>query len=122
MCAAVVLAWLGVYIHNLADLPNLTLTSPENSLPGLVWLVLFLVWLALPGRRWPAALLLGSGTINLVGGFATVLPLAILPFRPEQSLRHYALHVLYAATQLLLLWLVWTALRRPQPGGTGQRS
>jgi len=122
MGAAVVLAWLGVYIHNLADLPGLTLTSPENSLPGLIWLVLFLVWWRLPGRRWPTALLLGWGTVNLVGGFATVLPLAILPFRPEQSLRHYAFHVLYAATQLWLLWLAWAALRRSQPGGSVQRS
>jgi hypothetical protein len=114
MGAAVLLAWLGMYIHNVADLPNLTLTSPENSLPGLAWVVLFLVWWALPGRRWPTGLLLGWGALNLVGGFATVLPLAILPFRPERSLRHYAFHLLYAGTQLLLLWLAWAALRRPK--------
>ena len=115
MGAAVVLAWLGMYIHNVADLPNLALTSPENSLPGLAWVVLFLVWWALPGRRLPTGLLFRWGALNLVGGFASVLPLAILPFRPEQSLRHYTFHVLYAATQLWLLSLTWAALRRPRP-------
>ncbi|MGH2362161.1 MAG: hypothetical protein ACRDGM_16665 [bacterium] len=110
MGAAVGLAWLGMFIHNVADLPNLTPTSPGNILPGLVWLVLFLVWWTLPGRRWPTGLLFGWGMVNLVGGFASVLPLSILPFRPEQSLRHYAFHVLYAAAQVLLLWLAWAAL------------
>ena len=29
------IAWLGLYVHNLADLPQLTPASPENSLPAL---------------------------------------------------------------------------------------
>jgi len=33
----------------------------------------------------------------------SVLPLPVLPFTPEQSLRHYSFHVLYAATQVPLL-------------------
>jgi hypothetical protein len=89
MAAAAVLAWLGMYVHNVADLPNLTLLSAENALPGLVWL-----------------LLLGWGLLNLVGAFATVLPLPVLPFKPEQSLHHYVFHVVYALTQLPLLWIV----------------
>ena len=100
MAGAVALAWLGMYIHNVADLPNLTVGSPENTLPGLLWLALFGLWVALPGHSWPAALLLAWAALNLVGGFASVLPLSVLPFRPEQSMRHYAFHVLYALTQL----------------------
>jgi hypothetical protein len=106
MAGAVALAWLGMYVHNVADLPNLTLSSSENVLPGLVWLLLFSLWWGVPSRSWPATLLSGWALLNLVGGFATVLPLPVLPFNPEQSLRHYMFHVLYALTQLPLLGIV----------------
>jgi hypothetical protein len=107
MAGAVALAWLGMYVHNVADLPGLTMASPENSLPGLVWLALLALWWWLPDQRWPAHLLLAWGALNLVGGVATVLPLPFLPFRPSQSLRHYSFHALYAAAQLLVLRLAW---------------
>jgi hypothetical protein len=106
MAGAVVLGWVGMYVHNVADLPVLTLASPENSLPGLVWLVLFGLWWFLPQARWPTAFLIAWGMLNLVGGFLTVFPLPILPFRPEQSVRHYAFHVLAAFALLPFLWLV----------------
>jgi hypothetical protein len=112
MAGTVALAWLGMYVHNVADLPNLTVSSSENVLPGLVWLVLFGLWWAMPSRSWPAILLLAWGILNLVGGVATVLPLPVLPFKPEQSLRHYMFHVLYALTQLPLLGIVRHELRR----------
>ena len=38
------LSWLGEYVHNLFELPQLTLLSPENSIPALISLVLFLAW------------------------------------------------------------------------------
>ena len=112
MAGAVALAWLGMYVHNVADLPNVTLSSSENVLPGLVWILLFGLWWAVPSRSWPARLLLAWGMLNLVGGFGTVLPLPALPFKPEQSLRHYTFHVLYALTQLPLLGLVRHELRQ----------
>ena len=112
MAGAVALAWLGMLVHNVADLPNLTLSSSENMLPGLVWLLLFGLWLAMPRHSWPATLLLAWGVLNLLGGFATVLPLPVLPFKPEQSLRHYGFHALYALTQLPLLWIVWHDLQQ----------
>ena len=92
-----------MYIHNVADLPNLTLASPENLLPGAVWLLLYGLWWVTPTQSWPTALLLAWGWLNLMGGIATVLPLPVLPFKPDQSLRHYAFHFLYAFTQLPLL-------------------
>jgi len=112
MAGAVTLAWLGMYVHNVADLPNVTLSSSENVLPGAVSLLLLGLWWALPSRSWPAILLLAWGMLNLVGGFATALPLPVLPFKPEQSLRHYMFHVLYAVTQLPLLGLVRHELRQ----------
>ncbi len=93
MAGAVTLACLGMYIHNVADLPNLTLASPENLIPGLVWLLLLGLWWAMPSRTAPLHLLSGWGLLNLAGGFATVLPLAVWPVKPEQSFRHYAVHV-----------------------------
>src|SRR5215813_3289621 len=46
------LSWLGEYVHNRVDLPELTLLSPENSLPALLSIVLFLIcWRFL--KRYP---------------------------------------------------------------------
>jgi hypothetical protein len=111
IAGTVALAWLGMYVHNVADLPNLSVSSSENVLPGLVWLLLFGLWWAMPSRSWPAILLLAWGILNVVGGFATVLPLPVLPFKPQQSLRHYMFHVLYALTQLPLIGIARRELR-----------
>jgi hypothetical protein len=81
MAGAVALAWLGMFAHNMADLPSLRFSSAENVIPGLVWLLLFGLWWAVPRQRWPAQLLLAFGLLHLVGGFATVLPLPVWPFR-----------------------------------------
>ena len=115
MAAAAALGWLGMYVHNVADLPHLTLASPENLVPGLIWLLLLGLWWAKPSRTLPAYLLMTWGLLNLVGGFATVIPLPIWPFKPEQSLRHYTFHVLYALTQLPLLALVRRELSHGYP-------
>jgi hypothetical protein len=47
----------------------------------------------------------------VAGGILIVLPLAVLPFEPEQSLRHYSFHVLYALTQVPLLVVALRELR-----------
>jgi hypothetical protein len=105
LAAGAALAWGGMFTHNLADLPRLTLTSPENVWPGVTWLLLFGLWAVLPRARWPAMLLWGWGLLNLIGGAASVLPLPLWPYHPEQSVRHYLFHALYALTQLPLLTL-----------------
>lgn len=110
---ATLLAWLGEYIHNLVELPKLTITSPENSIPGLVFLFLFVGWWCRPGRLAPILIILW-GLLHLAGGAVlTVLPLSLLPFAPEQSLRHYLAHVWYGLAQLPLLILMARQLRRP---------
>jgi hypothetical protein len=54
VAASAALAWLGFYIHNVADLPGQTLLSPETSLPrGLAC----------------AGLLAGVGYVVTVAGF-----------------------------------------------------
>ncbi len=109
--AATSLAWLGFYIHNIADLPGQSLFSPETGLPTLVTLVLFLAWWRFPSRRGTMWLLLGWGLLNLMGGGLSVIPFPFLPFYPEQSLQHYFFHGVYGAAQLPLIVLAGVWLR-----------
>ena len=108
------LSWLGEYTHNLAELPSLTLISPENSLPALISLALFGVWWLMPLNRTPTFLLLAWALLHLIGGaIISVMPLGFLPFYPEQTLEHYAAHVLYGLAQLPLIMLAVQQLRTP---------
>ena len=64
-----------------------------------------------------AAAALGWGVLNLViGGIVTVLPLPILPFAPEQSVTHYAAHVVYTLGQVPLVLLFLPCARRTGRG------
>jgi hypothetical protein len=117
---AVVLAWAGLLVHNAIEFPTLPFSRPDYAIPTVAWLVAFLIWWRFTGPRWPATLLLVWGGISLLGAIATVLPLPILPFRPEQSLRHYGVHVIYALTQLPVLRLMWRSLHSERaPGSQG---
>lgn len=103
------LAWLGEYVHNIADLPGLSIFSPENSLTALISAILFVGWRLLLYRRLMTWLLIVWTVLHLVGGgVVTVIPFSFLPFYPEQSLRHYLAHVFYGAAQIpLIAVLVW---------------
>ena len=114
LATATAIAWLGFYVHNVADLPGQTLLSPETSLPTLITFALLLTCVFIPTSRVALWMLFGCGMLNLVGGAMSVLPLPFLPFSPEQSARHYLFHVVYAATQVPLVLLTWRRLR-PQP-------
>lgn len=110
-----VLSWLGLFLHNVTDLPGHTLLSPESLIPLI--LISALVALCLTRFQTGAAwLLLAWGILNLAGAIGTVVPLAILPFDPEQSLEHYAFHLLYGLTQLPLIIAALVWLRRPRTG------
>lgn len=104
-----------MYVHNQADLPGLTIWSPENSGPAAVWIVLFILWVRFRPRRWVAGCLAAWGWLNLLGGLLTVLPLPFLPFAPDQSLRHYGFHLLAAAAVVPFLVLAGAELRRTRP-------
>lgn len=116
--AAAAIAWLGLLVHNVADLPDQTLLSPETLWPSLVTAALLALYAT--GRVHLAGIgLLGWALLNLVGGTLSVLPLPVLPFEPEQTLRHYSFHLLYAATQFPLLVMSWHLVSgsrsKPQP-------
>jgi hypothetical protein len=111
--AAAVLAWVGLWVHNAADLPEQTPLSAESAGPGLVSLLLIALWFPPRSRRFAAWLLVGWALLNLIGGaILSVLPLPIQPFAPEQSLRHYLFHVLYGLCQLPLIAALVVSLRR----------
>lgn len=112
VAASTALAWLGFYVHNIADLPGQSLLKSETGLPTLVTLVLFLVWWRFPSRRGAMGLLFGWALLNLIGGGLSVFPLPFLPFSSEQSLRHSVFHVVYGAAQLPLIVVMSAQLRR----------
>jgi hypothetical protein len=119
MTAAVLVAWLGMFLHNMADLP-ISAASPENILPGIIWITF--LWLWVWDRRWSVVVGLGWAGLNLLGAFLTVLPLPVLPFAPEQSVRHYLFHALYAVTQLPVLYLLVRERRGIGPQGVADHS
>jgi hypothetical protein len=130
VAAATALSRLGEYLHNVADLPSLTLLSPENGLTALVAFGLFLAWRRRPLSRATTAALLGWGLLNLIGGALSVIPFSFLPFYPEQTWGHYAAHVVYGALQLPLIAVMSVAagrawrpkgapVRRPRPRAVG---
>ncbi|HEY5882839.1 MAG TPA: hypothetical protein VIU11_28290 [Nakamurella sp.] len=97
------LSWLGLVIHNLADLGPQVLLGPETVAPTVVYLLLAAAWTT-PARRPVAWLMLVWGSLHLVGGgLLSVLPIPLWPFQPEQSLHHYAFHAIYAALQVPLV-------------------
>ena len=111
------LAWLGIWVHELHRVPASFGLTPEGSLPFLG--VPLLGWLALArlGQRRPLLVfLLCYGLIGLASAVVTVLPLRWLPFFPEQTVRHYAVHLAWAVLQLPLLVMAWRSLRRDSEG------
>lgn len=98
-------------VHNAADLPHLAWWSAEYVGPTLVWIGLLLAWWWRGGSRRASLLLFGWGIVNLAGAVTSVLPLAIWPFEPEQSARHYLFHVVYTVAQLPLVVVLWPAAR-----------
>jgi hypothetical protein len=108
---ATAVSWLGLVVHNVADLPGQALASPETLYPAVLVAVLLALHRA-GARRAAAGMLLGWAALNLVGGgVLSVLPLGFLPFHPEQTLRHYSFHVLYGLTQIPLVVIALRGVR-----------
>lgn len=118
--AAALLSLGGMLFHNWWDLPQLTPFSPENSGPTLVFVLLIGVWWARPHSPWTSSLLLLWGSVHLLGGgILSVIPSDLLPFHPEQSLRHYLGHLVYGCSQIPLIMLTTKKLFAEYRGGEG---
>ena len=111
MAAALALSAGSMLAHNLYELP-LRPIDLENAGPIAVAAILGAAYAFHPESKAVAAAALGWGVLNLViGGIVSVLPLSILPFVPEQSITHYAAHVVYAVGQVPLVVVSFRALR-----------
>ena len=106
-----VIAWFGLWIHELHRVPAAFGLTPDASLPLLVIAGVLLAWRLLARRKRAATIaLLVYGIINCVGGFLSVLPLPFLLFVPEQEFDHYLVHAIYALFQVPLIIVTIRAL------------
>lgn len=90
----------------------------ENS--GVVAVILVAgawAWSSLPKHRriMRGSLLALVGVFLLGGAIASVLPLPIWPFEPDQGAGHYLVHALWAGA---LGMTAWTLRRLPPRGST----
>jgi hypothetical protein len=117
--SATVIASGGLVAHNGLEFGPVFLLRPETVIPLVIYGLLALLAWARPANAIGHALLLAWAMLNLVGGgILSVLPLGLFPFQPEQSLGHYAIHVIYAVAQLPLVVVAGRTLaRRGQPAG-----
>ena len=124
LALAMGVSWASMLFHNLSELP-LTPLDLENTGPLAVDIVLFLACWRWPVSRVAWAFVLGWALLNMVvGGILTVLPLPVLPFVPEQTVDHYAVHLVYTLGQVPLVLLAFSMLRRlrqqkPRAGAEG---
>jgi hypothetical protein len=96
-------SWLGEYLHN-SDLAELTLLSPENSIPALIALILFIAWWLLPHKKIPRLLLLTWAVLNLIGGgILSAIPFDFWPLGRLQTTQHLLKHAAYGLMQLPLI-------------------
>jgi hypothetical protein len=96
-------SWLGLYIHNVAELPHQTPLSPESAIPAAILLPLVGLWFS-RYKRTATWLLQGWGWLHLVGG--GVVSMLLIPFLPDASARtlhHYIFHAVYGLAQLPLI-------------------
>ena len=112
LAVALAVSWASMLFHNQWELP-LTPLDLENTGPLAVDIALFVVCWWRPWSRVVWTAILAWGLLNmLVGGVVTVLPLPVLPFVPEQTFDHYAVHAAYALGQLPLVLVAGGALRQ----------
>lgn len=100
----------GLLVHNLLEFLPSILLAPETLVPVAITTLLGLAMLRWPGPGVSAAIA-GWAVIIVVVGGASVLPLPIWPFTPEQTVVHYTAHLIYALAQLPLLWVAWRGFR-----------
>ena len=112
LAPALAVSWASMLFHNQMELP-LTPLDIENTGPLALDIVLFVACWWRPQSRLVWTAILAWGLLNMVvGGIVTVLPLPVLPFAPEQTVDHYAVHAVYVIGQLPVLLLASGSLRR----------
>jgi hypothetical protein len=108
---ASVIAAAGMMAHNVFEFGPAFLLNPQTLIPLVIFGLFALLAWARPANAVVHVALLAWALLNLVGGgILSVLPLGLFPFQPEQSLGHYATHVIYGVAQLPLAVVAARAL------------
>jgi hypothetical protein len=110
VAGSLVLSWLAMTVHDLVELPGLVPANPQYTIPTAIWGATAVAWLIHPNRL-TTGLLFGWLLLGLVGMTATVLPVKIFGFFPEQSLRHYLLHLVSGLAVVPALVVLWPRTR-----------
>lgn len=105
---ATAISWLGLWVHEIHRVRGLLGLTPDGDLFMLPIAAALALWWMRTRSASPALGLVAYSAVNLIGGWLTVMPLGWLPFAPEQTMAHYAVHVVYAVSQLPLLTLAGT--------------
>jgi len=119
---AAAFAWVGLWLHELVRVPRLLGFTPDGDLFMIPILAVLVFWRLRDAgrRRSPSIALAGYAAVGLLGAIITVLPLGLMPFRPEQTFAHYWAHAGYAASQLPLLAITAKELGGHRTGGSGE--
>ena len=104
----------GVLVHNIEEFGPSILFGPETWVPVAITVLLGVALLKRASTGVFVATM-GWAVIVIVVGGASVLPLPIWPFTPEQTLSHYTAHAVYALAQLPLLWVGWRGFQATRP-------
>ena len=101
----------GLLVHNLEEFGPWILLGPETWVPAAITVVIGVALLGRPSTGVFVAAM-GWAAVVIVFGGASVLPLPIWPFTPDQTVSHYTAHVVYALAQLPLGWVGWREFQR----------
>lgn len=104
VAGALIVSFMGFWFHELNRVPTLIGFTFEWRLTVLFAIIVFLPWWRFPRQIASIAAIWALGLIHLLSAVLTVLPLAFLPFIPEQTLSHYLVHAVYALAQAPLFW------------------
>jgi hypothetical protein len=113
---AAAVAWLGAWFHNLRESAGTNGLTADTAAELVVLVVLIALTWCIPHALWPRAILLGCALVWCVGGTMSVLPLPIWPWIPEQSVSHFATHILVVGAQSPLIVLTLVHVRRLSRG------
>ncbi len=122
--AKLLLAWGGLWVHEVHRVPLSLGLTPDATIPFLALLIALEVWLRRSSYRGPARTAAAAyGWIQGVGGMMSALPLPFLPFVPAQTVDHYLAHLAYALAQIpLILWAQTRSPHDSKPAEPSRRS
>lgn len=112
VAGALIVSFMGFWFHEFHRVPASIGFTPEWLLTLLFAALVFLPWWRFPRHVASIASIWALGLIHLLAALLTVLPLAFLPFVPEQTLSHYLVHMVYAVAQAPLFLVALRLARR----------